>query len=332
MNPIMLQASIVTLVELTRQSDVIVKHTTAGSTRIKSLCRSVVYNADSRLAAIAGKREGMTEKETAAMKKARDRANKLAGTLAKKIKDGGIPDGAEGIIETSRVLIANTIELDKQRDRVDRDIGRIVERMPIASWVDGIKGLSHEQVGKILADLAAKKLDHSYATLSDYSGPAKVWKRLGIGMVDGEAQRRIKNSPGLALLHKFSPQRRARLYVIEDTVIRASIRGPKLIDPATGKPVLNEDGKAVRDTSKPSVPIAPLGEVYCRHYARLAERKEAGEKFWTGIDREAKRRMMKELLRQLWVEWRRSVDRDLDIEQRDPWKGVRMMQPAQPSA
>lgn len=54
---------------------------------------------------------------------------------------------------------------------------------------------------------------------SNYDNPAKLWKRMGVAVINGERQRKVSGAE--ALDHGYSPQRRSIVYVIGDAIIKA---------------------------------------------------------------------------------------------------------------
>jgi hypothetical protein len=55
--------------------------------------------------------------------------------------------------------------------------------------------------------------------LSNYSNPAKLWKRFGLAVIDGRAQRKVTNTEQ-AIAMGYSPMRRSAMWTIGDAVIK----------------------------------------------------------------------------------------------------------------
>lgn len=83
-----------------------------------------------------------------------------------------------------------------EQRRCDREIAKVVERLPIADWVSRQRGVSASMVGKLLGEAGRD--------LSEYPNPAKLWKRFGYHVVNGKAP---KATAGETL--GFNPRRRA---------------------------------------------------------------------------------------------------------------------------
>ncbi len=285
---------------LAKQRNLLIEHTTASSNRITAVCRSFVLDADPALATASAITPNMTDKQKAAAMKVREKIKAQALAMAEKIKKGS-DEGGAGHARAAVDIIAHSIsDVVKERERVDAEIGRLAKGLPIAPWVETIKGFSHTQAGLILAETGNP---------SEYATVSRFWKRMGLAVIDGQAQRRVTGDA--AIVHGYVPRRRSLMYVIEDTILRQSITGEKEDQPRASK--------------------TPLGDVYMRERAKREARIADGEKLWKGAHFQARRIMGKELLRQMWVEWRRRVDLIEDIEQRDPWANVRFMQPQAPA-
>lgn len=89
--------------------------------------------------------------------------------------------------------------------RVERLLKKQVEQLPVwKSFGEPLRGFGAVMLGQIVG--VAGDLDN-------YSNPAKLWKRFGLGLVNGERQRKCVNA-AKAEAHGYSPQRRAVMAVI----------------------------------------------------------------------------------------------------------------------
>ena len=130
---------------------------------------------------------------------------------------------------------------------VERELIPIVRTLPQAAWAKTVKGFGD---GVLFAELVAGSLGQDGLGLQAYRSPAKLWKRWGVGLVEGQAQRRTKNKR-LAEAMGFSPRRRATLHVVGECLVRA--RGPYAKLYATRKvlelkklPMKGPDGKRLK--------------------------------------------------------------------------------------
>lgn len=234
----------------------------------------------------------MPEKEREALNK---RAIKLHGLI-----EAGKPvpeeDAAVGGAMMADVLVfANArAPLDAARLTVEKEMRKMARSLPVwKSWAEGVRGLGDLGMAVIVAEAGDIG---SYATVS------RVWKRLGLAVIDGERQQK-KSDPDAAAAHGYNPRRRAEMYaVIADPLFRGQWRGAQ------------EDGT-------PAGPIGPYGEVYAREKAKALPRVEATKELpakdrWNGmrVERHARRLMTKALLLDLWRVWRGMPPRGAAVE------------------
>lgn len=142
--------------------------------------------------------------------------------------------------------------------------------LPAWKWAAGVKGLSLQGLACIIGETG---------DLSNYETKERVWKRLGLAVIDGIAQQR-RSKPEEAAAHGYSPKRRAVIWSIADVLLRAQWRGEK-------------DGT-------PAHAIGPYGAVYGRRKAHTVNREG-----WTPKrrDNDARRVMSKALIEDLWRVW-----------------------------
>ncbi len=78
-------------------------------------------------------------------------------------------------------------------------------------WVEETRGLAKPSALLIIGAIGNP---------GKYANPAKIWKRMGLAVIDGERQRKCTNVEK-ALAHGYNPRRRALMYVIGENLIRA---------------------------------------------------------------------------------------------------------------
>ena len=173
------------------------------------------------------------------------------------------------------LLSANAREAwDKQRNQVEKRMRKLAQTLPGWSYASTIKGLG----------------DKSYAILigecgdwSNYATKERVWKRLGLAVIDGERQGRRSNGEEAAK-HGYSPKRRSEAWNVADSLFKHQWRGAK------------EDA--------PAGPIGRYGEIYAARKAATVNRED-----WTPArrDNDARRVMTKALIEDLWKAWRKDL-------------------------
>lgn len=215
-----------------------------------------------------------------------------AGKVWSRIRNGGgegIPLSLLAWMQPFLEAIPLFMENQKGFERI---LAKSVRKMPAYAWVSSVKGVGDVSYAAVLAELSGGE-DKLY-TPSDYRGPAAIWKRMGVGLVNRGTstvpdpkdpaksrvvtieehgrQRRICGDE--AIVHGFVAERRAILWNIGKSIIMKSIRKGE--------------------------PIAPYGELYVMR--REFERAKVESK--AHAHNRAQRYVEKRFLRDLWQEWR----------------------------
>lgn len=179
---------------------------------------------------------------------------------------------AEQIFAATKPLIQAHQILHYQTECCRRAIEELAKLLPVAPWVLSIKGAGLLNLGLIVG--AAR-------TLSNYSSIGKLWKRLGLAVLDGERQRNFsgKTDEGKALneLHGFSGRRRAIVSNLGECLLKNNYTGTR------------EDG------------------YYRTVYVEQKEKEivKAPDKWQEVWHRRAKRYMEKRFIKHLWQAWKR---------------------------
>lgn len=160
-------------------------------------------------------------------------------------------------------LLAARIPLEDQRAAYEKTLAKLGARLPIAHMADEIRGIGH---------LALAKITGECGNLSAYRSVSAVWKRAGLAVIEGERQRRVAGEA--ALLHGYSPERRAVFWNIADSLLKAQGK-----DETAG----------------------PYRLIYDRRKAHEAPRVETA----AHAHNRALRVMMKAVLKDLTLEWKR---------------------------
>ena len=148
--------------------------------------------------------------------------------------------------------------------KLRKRLERMAQTLPgWSTWAKDVTGLGPFSYAALIAEAGDVTL---------YRNPAKLWKRFGLAVFDGKAQRRIRDAE-LAELMGFSPQRRAVAFVIGDCLLRR--RSPGFYELYLAR-------KAYEEAQHPELTLAH------RH-------------------RRAKRYMEKRVLRELWRAWRDAI-------------------------
>jgi hypothetical protein len=178
---------------------------------------------------------------------------------------------------------------DVAKADAERDLCKLVRKIPIHAWAKTILGLGEVSLAGIIGEAGGK----DGIGPGDYKSVSALWKRMGLAVISGGRQRRVTGAD--ALDHGYCAERRSHMWNIGACIIKAQIRSEK-----------DDDGKKIAGSEYSR---GELGGVYLARKAYLNERNAGRESPMTPmhIHNDAARYMTKRLLRQLWQEWRRAI-------------------------
>lgn len=214
-----------------------------------------------------------------------DGDKKEAERILKTIENGTCNSGAA---LACAPLMAARIPLDEARNKIENEMKRLARRLPVwQSWGAGVKGFGELTLAKILAGAG---------DLGEYANPAKLWKRMGLALVDGERQRRVGGDVEKAVRHGYSAERRSDIWNAIEPMVKHVVTATKCED---GSPLLNEFGETV------SLPLTPYGEYFVAERQRQRDKLRGTKECYLkhALER-AKRHLGKRILRDLWRAWR----------------------------
>lgn len=209
---------------------------------------------------------------------------KKASTARKAVEKGGeVPRMSDSQTTSDLSALTPIILLsaqsregwDKHRAQVEKRMRKLARSLPVWPWVEQIKGFG---------DLGLAIIVGEAGDLSNYATKERLWKRLGLAVIEGERQQR-KSGAEAAAAHGYNPHRRAEVWtLLSDSMFRHQWRGEK--------------------DDQPAGPSGPYGEVYAARKAHTETRE------WTLGHRhnDARRVMSKALIADLWREWRRAAE------------------------
>jgi hypothetical protein len=174
---------------------------------------------------------------------------------------------------------------DEIRRDIEDDMRTFGRQLPV--WPYNVKGVSELGLAVVIGEAG---------NLSGYDNPAKLWKRLGLAVIDGRRQGRPENDVAEEWIkHGYNRQRRAEVWAFfDDVMFRAQWRGA----------VTDDDD----NVTEPAHPIGPYGEVYGERKAWNLARG------WVPAhaDKEARRYMTKRFLRELWKAWQAAATASME--------------------
>ena len=162
----------------------------------------------------------------------------------------------------------------EQRSDCEKQMKKMAKELPVWAWVKDIRGFGELSLAGIIGETG---------DLNNYSTPSKLWKRLGLAVINGGRQRKVAGVE--ALEHGYAPHRRSLVWNLGDTMIKGVIRK-----------VNDDDGE---DTGE-RVSLNEYGAIYLARKAYESERVETK----AHAHNRAKRYMEKRLILDLWKAWR----------------------------
>jgi hypothetical protein len=152
-----------------------------------------------------------------------------ADALFKSVEDG-IEQGDIAIVLLP--FLTARAQIQPQREVCDKTLAQLAKQLPIAHVVEQTPGFSYNTLASIVGEAG---------DLSAYRSLRGLWKFLGVGLVDGEIQRR-KSDAIAAKQHKYSPARRSTIWNVGSSLIGCMQKGPR--------PKLGEDIHEREDLSR----------------------------------------------------------------------------------
>lgn len=215
-----------------------------------------------------------------------------AKVLWKSVKDGSAPDD---LLFAVGPLLSPIATLQEQEGRVDRQMTKLAGKHEMAPWAKAIRGFGHAGLAKVIAECGE---------VGSYRGPACVWKRMGLAVINGGRQRRMPGAE--ALEHGYNAERRSVMWNVGGAVIGGMGRGPR---PLVGEDIeVREDLTAYQKlfVKRLRIEAERDPEAHAREPVTNKETGVTKESFSAHAANRAKRYVEKRLLRDLWIAWRRA--------------------------
>lgn len=257
--------------------------------------RIVVMN---RLGAYLRTALGWTlEIPAAERKRIEERANVLIDIGSRCIK-GKRPDitGSE-YSEHESVIVAHLLGCQPfnnlERDNEKR-MSALVATLPVwERWAKSVRGLGPRSLATLVAEIG---------DLNDYATVSRVWKRMGVAVLEGIRQGGLSKSAGKDqwIEHGYKAKRRALLFVVGDCLVKSNGDGYYRAVYLARKQY--ESAKAMQR----GMLLAPA--------ARIPKAKREQYVSEGHIHKRAQRYMEKRLLKHLWQAWRaQEPDNDITV-------------------
>lgn len=172
------------------------------------------------------------------------------------------PADEAAVIATRARYCAARDFTEQQRKACQKELLKAAKQLPAAAWVQSVRGFGMPSFAAVVGEAG---------DLGSYDSVAKLWKRMGLAVIDGKAQRRVSDAAEAAR-HGYNPRRRSEMHVVGECILKAG---------------------------------GPYREVYDQRKAYEAERDPAMSKIHA--HRRAMRYVEKRLLRDLWRAWRQAT-------------------------
>lgn len=201
--------------------------------------------------------------------------------------------GAKGLIDLYDDAHRHKLAAEKQ-------VEALAQSLPVMPWIETVRGVGPKGLGLIIGETG---------DLTNYAGPAKVWKRLGLAVAEnGKAQRRVKGKATKAgdertltegELQGFSPRRRALMHVIGDNLIKQNGADGEFRQVYDARKAYEREQAEAQ-----GLKVVPTAKIPKKH-------PEQYRSEWY-VHKRAMRYMEKRFLLRLWQEWRRATSDQMD--------------------
>ncbi len=170
--------------------------------------------------------------------------------------------------------------LDEERETAERLMVEKAESLPVFPFIQNTPGMASMGLGVLVGEIG---------NLSKYKTPARVWKRMGVAVINGERQGwKLTGDAEKAAEHGYNRKRRSALWTIGDSMLKHQVE-------VREKNTENEH----------RVPLGKYGDIYLTEKERQQTLyPELPKIAW---HRRAQRKAEKEMLKDLWLEWKRVV-------------------------
>ncbi len=217
-----------------------------------------------------------------------------ADALFKALEAGTLPDDMKWVgFEPTLFLRKLRDEAGEHRAAIEKQLKRLVKQTHVYDWMIETPGFGPMGLAQIIGEAG---------DLGLYANPAKLWKRMGVGLISNGQRQQCFTDKDKAIEAGYNPRRRSVMFVIGDSMIKA--QGPYRELYLARK--IYEAEKAVA-AGKIVLPAA-----------KIKKADVATSMSEMHIHRRAQRYMEKRLLRNLWRAWRHQSGDEATIEVTSP--------------
>lgn len=185
--------------ELTLRRRDLIRSRTSLTNRIKAVCR--------RMSDVSGKddKEGLK------------RADELYKLYC------AIHSGKKSIEGYPEFLIVKPFfgardEIENGLKSPERAMKALAMQLPVYEWVKSVRGFGVMNLACVIGETG---------DLNNYANPGKVWKRMGLAVIDGQRQRKTTDKE-LAIQMGYSPVRRTVMHLLGDSLVKGQGKGDEV--------------------------------------------------------------------------------------------------------
>lgn len=183
--------------ELTLRRRDLIRSRTSLTNRIKAVCR--------RMSDVQGKddKEGLKK------------ADELYKSMCKIRKHGHHQEDLHiPFIHVGPFFGARDV-IDEGIKPIERAMKALAMQLPVYEWVTSIRGFGVMNLACIIGETG---------DLNNYTNPGKVWKRMGLAVIDGQRQRKTTDKE-IAIQMGYSPVRRTVMHLLGDSLVKGQGKG-----------------------------------------------------------------------------------------------------------
>lgn len=224
------------------------------------------------------------------------RASALIKDGERMAKTGEVPDDPE--FDLLEDMIAAALQARAPFAAVEKsaekEMARLAKSLPVwTDFAEGVRGLGAISLAVILAETG---------DLSDYPKKGHVWKRLGLAVINGVRQGGLRKTASAEewIVHGYNRQRRSRIFVIGDVLIKQGDLYRQVY--------LDRKEYERRAAEALGLIVAPAAKIPAKDRALYVSDGH--------IHRRAQRYMEKRLIRDLWQAWNGRRVTNLEVPKR----------------
>lgn len=129
----------------------------------------------------------------------------LLGDAGHKKDDTHLPSAGAAALATIPLRAAQA-GIAKEQRKLRRRLEKLAAQLPIDAFVNDVKGLGWFSVAQIIGEAG---------DLAGYATPSKLWKRMGLAVADGQAERRRAGE-----FSGYSPTRRSMMHIVGTCLLK----------------------------------------------------------------------------------------------------------------